>query len=147
MQENTNWSRSSRDSSMQWEFTIKNKSLQSKKKKWMMILHLTLNVSNRYNRKRVQWWILHWIHTVLCVCLCFLWFEGMSCYRSSFSSWKRQKEGLTCSHAAIRPSVCSDGLTTACSLKSGLRLQRLSSSLATSVSSLKRTASSWTTWH
>ncbi len=82
------------------------------------------------------------LNSYSCVGVCSLWFEGMSSYRSSFSSWKRQKEALTSSHAATRPSVCSGCLTTACFLKSGLRLQRPSSSPVTSVSSLRRTVNS-----
>lgn len=117
----------------------------SQKKK---INHFSVNNWNLFNITRyitqcIQWWISHWVHTVVCVCS--LWFEGMSCYRSIFSSWKRQKEALTSSHAATRPSVCSDSQTTAWFLKSGLRLRRPSSSPVTSVSGLRRTDNSWTT--
>lgn len=78
--------------------------------------------------------------------VCSLCIEGMRCCRRRFSSWKRQKEALTSSHAATGPSACSDSLTTACFLRSGLRLQRPSSWPVTSVSSLrKRSVSSWTT--
>ena len=78
--------------------------------------------------------------------VCSLCIEGMSCCRRSFSSWKRQKEALTSSHAATGPSACSDSLTTTCFLRSGLRLQRPSSWPVTSVSSpRKRSVSSWTT--
>lgn len=77
--------------------------------------------------------------TLLCV------FAGMSCCRSSSCSWRRQKEALTSSHAATRPSVCSGCPTTPCPLLSGLRLLRPSSSPVTSVSSLRRSVSSWTT--
>lgn len=69
-----------------------------------------------------------------CVCVCFLWFEGMSCYRSSSFSWRRRRGASTSLPAATGASVCSDDLTTASSLKSGLLLQRPSSSLVTSVS-------------
>lgn len=76
------------------------------------------------------------------VFMCSLCFEGMSCYRSNFSCWKRLREALTSSHAVIIPSVCSEGLTTACILKNGLQLQKPSSLQATSVSSLRRTVCS-----
>lgn len=76
------------------------------------------------------------------VFMCSLCFEGMSCYRSNFSCWKRLREALTSSHAVIIPSVCSEGLTTACILKNGLQLQKPSSLQATSVSSLRRTVRS-----
>lgn len=58
----------------------------------------------------------------------------MICCRSNFSSWKRQKEASTSSHAATGPLGCSVCLTMACYLRSGLLLQRPSSSPAISVS-------------
>lgn len=75
-----------------------------------------------------------------CIFMYSLWFEGMSSHKSGSSSWKRQREALTSSHAVTGPLVCSDSPTTACSLRSGLRLPRLFSSLETSVSSLRWTA-------
>lgn len=139
MEENTRWSRSRRDGSMRWEFTAKLNQFRSEN--WMMILHVTLNASSRYNRSRTYPEVYFPLNSD---CLCF---EGMSCCRSSFPSWRRQRAALTSSRAATRPLVCSDVLTTACPLKSGLRLQRLSSSLVTSVSSLRRAVSSWATQH
>lgn len=69
--------------------------------------------------------------------VCF-WCEGMSCYRSNFSGWKRQREASTSSRAATGPSGCSVCLTTACFLRSGLQLQRPSSSPVISVSGIFR---------
>lgn len=69
--------------------------------------------------------------------VCF-WCEGMSCYRSNFSSWKRQREASTSSRAATGPSGCSVCLTTACFLRSGRQLQRPSSSPVISVSGIFR---------
>lgn len=62
----------------------------------------------------------------------------MSCCRSNFSSWKRQREASTSSRAATGPSGCSVCLTTACFLRSGLQLQRPSSSPVISVSGIFR---------
>lgn len=64
--------------------------------------------------------------------------EGMSCYRSNFSSWKRRREALTSSRAATGPSGCSVCPTTACFFRSGLQLQRPSSSPVISVSGIFR---------
>ena len=86
-------------------------------------------VSDRFSVSRVDFSLNSY-----CVLSCF--FAGMSCSISSSYCWKMQKEALTISHAATIPSVYSECLTTACSLKSGLRLQRPSFSPVTSVSGL-----------
>lgn len=68
------------------------------------------------------------VYLPLCLCL-----ADMVCFRSSWCSWKRLKGALISSHAAIRPSEHTACRTTPSSLKSGLQLLRLCSSLETSV--------------
>lgn len=95
------------------------------------------------NQCRFKTWDLSWVFQLLYSlflydCVFLVRCEGMSCYRSNFSSWKRQREASTSSRAATGPSGCSVCLTTACFLRSGLQLQRPSSSPVISVSGIFR---------
>lgn len=106
------------------------------------ILGLGSKINNNQCRFRTLWhlsWVFLLLYSLfLYDCVFLVWCEGMSCYRSTFPSWKRQREASTSSRAATGPSGCSVCLTTACFLRSGLQLQRLSSSPVISVSGIFR---------